>query len=113
MTITEPLTLAEAKAHLRVEFDDDDGYIGALISAAREYTEAFQNRLIAPRGYGAEEEPPENGLIETAGAMEKQAMLLLIGHWYAHRETVTIGAAATEVPVGALSLLWFNRRAPV
>jgi Phage gp6-like head-tail connector protein len=32
----EPLTLDKAKKHLRVEFDDDDEYIGDLIEAARE-----------------------------------------------------------------------------
>ena len=33
----EPLSLAEAKAFLRVEHGDDDDVIGALISASRVY----------------------------------------------------------------------------
>jgi len=38
---TEPVTLAQAKVHLRVDTDTDDTYIGSLITAAREYCEAY------------------------------------------------------------------------
>ncbi|RTL49765.1 MAG: hypothetical protein EKK40_15625 [Bradyrhizobiaceae bacterium] len=37
----EPLSVADAKAFLRVEHDDDDGVIAALISAARSHVEAL------------------------------------------------------------------------
>lgn len=42
----EPVSLPIAKAHLRVEFSDDDGLILALITAAREYVEHAMNRAI-------------------------------------------------------------------
>lgn len=42
----EPITLDEAKAHLRVDFTDDDGYIAALITVAREITEQRTNRAL-------------------------------------------------------------------
>lgn len=40
----EPLTLAEAKSHLRVTIADDDVLITALIVAARTYAEQFTHR---------------------------------------------------------------------
>jgi len=40
----EPITLDEAKAHLRVTGSDDNDYITGLITAARLYEEKVQNR---------------------------------------------------------------------
>jgi len=41
----EPITLAEAKEHLRVDFSDEDDYITALITTARKYCESYTNRV--------------------------------------------------------------------
>jgi uncharacterized phiE125 gp8 family phage protein len=40
----EPVTLAQAKVHLKLDFDDEDDYVGALIIAAREYAEKVTRR---------------------------------------------------------------------
>ncbi len=40
----EPLTLADAKLHLRVLGTEEDGLITSLITAARQYCEQFQRR---------------------------------------------------------------------
>jgi uncharacterized phage protein (predicted DNA packaging) len=94
------LSLAEAKKHLRVEFDDDDELIGNLITASREYAEGFLNRKLVAAEEGAE--PP------VVPQKWKQAMLLLIGHWYEHRESVNAGGL-TEIPMGVDMLLWQDR----
>lgn len=43
---TEPVTLVEAKAHLRVTGIDDDTLIGTLITTARQFVENFTNRAL-------------------------------------------------------------------
>jgi uncharacterized phiE125 gp8 family phage protein len=42
----EPVTLAEAKSHLRVDTADDDTYITGLIRAAREWCEQYLDRTL-------------------------------------------------------------------
>jgi uncharacterized phiE125 gp8 family phage protein len=42
----EPITLAEAKAHLRVDSSDENTLIEALITSARQWVEAATNRAI-------------------------------------------------------------------
>ena len=45
----EPLTLADAKAHLRVSSGAEDGYIETLITAARNVAESYTGRAFIPR----------------------------------------------------------------
>lgn len=46
---SEPISLATAKAHLRVEIDDDNTYISALITAARDVAEMETKRALMPQ----------------------------------------------------------------
>src|ERR1017187_4140732 len=47
----EPLTLTEAKRHLRVDYQDDDDLIGALLVTARSQAEMkLQRQLVSATG---------------------------------------------------------------
>lgn len=43
---SEPVTTAEAKAHLRITTSDDDTYIGTLIAVARKHVETITGRAL-------------------------------------------------------------------
>jgi uncharacterized phiE125 gp8 family phage protein len=47
----EPVTLAEAKAHLRVDVTDDDAMIARMIQAAREWVEAQTGRALMTQSW--------------------------------------------------------------
>jgi uncharacterized phiE125 gp8 family phage protein len=186
----DPVTLAEAKAHLRVEIADDDALISGYISAARETCETETRRAFLTQTWDAKfhrawpvyfdrasllwrpgirlPRPPLQSVtsinyVDSAGASQllassqyqvtslhgdskeglvvpaygvtwptvrdvpeavtvrfvsgygglelvpnriRQAMLLLIGHWYENREDVVIGTIATQVPMSVQSLLF-------
>ena len=47
----EPVSVSEAKTHLRVETSDDDTYIGSLISAARQLVELQTRRTLITQSF--------------------------------------------------------------
>lgn len=49
----EPISTAEAKAHLRIEHTDDDSYIDALITAARQAAENYTGRRLITQTWDA------------------------------------------------------------
>ena len=103
---TEILTLAEVKTHLRVGSDaTEDALITTYITAAREYVEGYQNRVFLSSDEEVE--------AETMTGVEKAACLLLIGHWYEHREAVVLGTPPSDVPFAVKALLDIRRNVPV
>ena len=47
----EPVTLAEAKAHCRIDTSTEDAYVSALIVAAREWVESYMNETLVTTQY--------------------------------------------------------------
>jgi uncharacterized phiE125 gp8 family phage protein len=188
--VIEPVTLAEAKAHCRVEVPDDDALIAGYILAAREYAEqdtrrafctqtwdfkghyvwpnywdrelrewctgiklpkaplqsvtsvnyvdingatqllaADQYQVVTTNGESREgvivpaygvtwpqiRDIPDAitvrfvagyGGLESVPHRVRQAMLMLIGHWYENREEVITGTIVSQVPMAAAALLF-------
>lgn len=92
------LTLAEAKAHLRVEFDEEDNLIEGYIDSAFALIENLIERPLSE--------------VEVEGRFPKDlkhAALLLIGNWYANREGYTMGNTR-ELPFGIASLIGIYKK---
>ena len=90
------------KAHLRVDGAEEDALIGAYLNGAVEYVQQHCDRRIVE----APESPDQMALTDDV----KQAILLLIGHWYANREAVAVGTIATAMPLAVERLLWYRKR---
>lgn len=97
------IDLALVKNHLRVDGAEEDALIQAYIDAAISAFEAWTNRKLA----AALPDPVENHLLITKSI--EQGALLLIGHWYANRESVVVGVSAAEMPLATKSL-WMPHR---
>lgn len=177
----EPVSLAEAKAHLRLDGDDEDALVSSLIETARIHVERTLGLALLTQGWsllldrwpdapvlkfplgpvqavsavevahadgGTQAFAPEHYFLDTAsiparlaltgsqpwpvpgrrmagigiaftagfgdGAGDvprpiRQALLLLVAHWFENREPVSL-SAAVEVPATAAALLAPYRR---
>ena len=64
------VTVEEAKAHLRIQHDDEDGYIASLIEKSQAAAEDFCRVPF-------EEQPPQ---------AVRLAVLLMVSHYYENRD---------------------------
>ncbi|KAB0489644.1 head-tail connector protein [Pseudomonas vancouverensis] len=97
------IDLANVKMHLRVDGDEEDALIGGYIEAAKAHVEQHCDRKLVD---GDPAEPAEMGLTRDV----EQAILLLVGHWYANREAVAVGTIATAMPLAVERLLWYRKQ---
>lgn len=84
------LTIDDVKAHIKPD-GDQDAYLELLMRTARRSAENYIDRPIV-------EDEPDEDVINTA-------MLLLIGHWFANREAVSVGTQKAEMPLAVEWLL--------
>jgi uncharacterized phage protein (predicted DNA packaging) len=97
------LDLASVKMHLRVDGDEEDALIGGYVAAAKAHVEQHCDRKLVE---GEPADASEMGLTRDV----EQAILLLVGHWYANREAVAVGTIATAMPLAVDRLLWYRKR---
>ncbi|MDX0623485.1 phage gp6-like head-tail connector protein [Sinorhizobium medicae] len=83
----EAVSLADAKAHLRISFTADDAYITGIVEAAEDYVESVGVAFATP--------------IQPA---VRHVVLLIVSHFYNNREAVTV-EAINAMPFGVNALL--------
>lgn len=88
------------KAHLRVDFDDEDELIKLYIDAATDSAEAYLDRSLIESESSRKD--PTDLVINSS---VKAAILLTIGHLYANREQEIIGSITSELKFSARNLL--------
>lgn len=97
------LDLDRVKLHLKVDGEEEDVLISGYVEAAKSHVAMHCDRVLVDAD---PVEPEQMGLTPDV----EQAILLLVGHWYANREEVVIGASASQLPMGVVALLWTRKR---
>lgn len=89
------IDLDAAKSHLNVTTDADDAVITIQIAAA----ELWIGRWL----------PVPLAEMEEVPADLRQAVLMLVGHWYENREATIVGVNAEAIPFGVQEIIDAHR----
>ncbi len=87
------ISVAELKAQLNLDSEDDDALLSLKIEAAEAYAASFIGGPIP----------------DPAPAAIRQAVLMLAAYWYEAREAATVGGNPYAVPFGVHDLLQAHR----
>lgn len=102
-----PQQVALIKTHLRVDHDDEDDLIKGYAAASVDFVEHYcDGTLVVQLTPPEENEEPPREVLFSSGIW--QAILLLIGHYYANREAS--GQSQSEIPFGVEALLYRHRK---
>jgi uncharacterized phage protein (predicted DNA packaging) len=85
------ISLDDAKAHLNLGTDTDDTLLAGQIQAAEAYVSRWLTVPLAD--------------MTLVPADLRQAVLMLVGHWYENREATLVGVSADEVPFGVQAII--------
>lgn len=97
------IDLARVKLHLKLDGDEEDSLVAGYFGAAKAHVAMHCDRELVetvPTG------PEQMGFTPDV----EQAVLLLVGHWYANREAVVVGTISSAVPLAVDRLLWYRKR---
>ncbi|MBV4512715.1 head-tail connector protein [Pseudomonas sp. SWRI22] len=97
------IDLVRVKFHLKVDGDEEDTLITGYFEAAKSHVAMHCDRELVE---GSPVGPEQMGFTSDV----EQAVLLLVGHWYANREAVAVGTIATALPLAVERLLWYRKR---
>ncbi|MDD1150400.1 head-tail connector protein [Pseudomonas sp. TNT2022 ID357] len=97
------IDLARLKSHLKVDGDEEELIIAGYLEAAKAHVAMHCDRQLVEVD---PLEPDQMGLTPDV----EQAILLLVGHWYANREAVVTGTISTAVPLAVERLLMYRKR---
>ena len=99
--VTEPVTLSQAKDHLRIEssFTTDDTYITTLISVARSICENYVGFLLSHNDDVTYylDQFPDNEVIDLYGLSFKDAGTTVIKYWDSNDDLQTLSATQYKV----------------
>ncbi len=91
------MTLEEAKNYLRVDTDDDDTLIQALITAAESYIAQQTGKTKILAGADENGQPIYEDIKESE--LWKLAVKLLLAHWYENRGVETSGGRVVATKI--------------
>ncbi|MFI0472245.1 head-tail connector protein [Halomonas sp. HMF6819] len=104
------LELEIIKQHLRLEpeDDEDDVLLETYCNAAARYVENHTGRKLYATANDVPKDVDGNVIYDNALVLDDDvttAILLLIGHWYANRESVVVGVNASALPMAVSALI--------
>jgi uncharacterized phiE125 gp8 family phage protein len=108
----EPVTLAEAKQHLRLDHDGEDGLIEGLIRAAREEVEAATGLALIDQNWRLTlDRVPVTGVVRIARHPVKEILSVTV--FGADGEGIVVDPATYRLdPHSRPARLWFAERTP-
>ena len=91
---SEPITVSQAKRHMRIDWDDDDEYIADLISSAREWVESHTSRALITQSLQGVWSLPKSPESELRGLYARLGMELTF--WLPRTPLQTVTTAEIE-----------------